>query len=159
MTSRSVSQRWSLALATFFGAGYSPVAPGTAGSLAAIPLIVLLRATPTWVELAAGVLLCLAGVRSATVTERLLGSEDPGPVVIDEVVGMLVTMFAVPLTWSAVAAGFFAFRIMDIVKPFPARRFERLGGGLGIMADDVAAGVYANLVLQTVLWLRPGWLA
>jgi phosphatidylglycerophosphatase A len=156
MTVRRVSRQLPLALATFFGAGYSPVAPGTAGSLAAIPLLVLLRmTTPAWVEAACGVILLGAGVWSASAAERLLSCEDPGPVVIDEVVGMLVTMFAVPLTWPTVVAGFLAFRVMDITKPFPARRLERLGGGWGIMADDVAAGVYAHLALRVVLLVWP----
>jgi phosphatidylglycerophosphatase A len=160
MTSRDASGRIPLALATFFGAGYSPVAPGTAGSLAAIPLVLLIRiASPMWAELAIIAVLFGAGGWSAAAAERLLACEDPGPVVIDEVVGMLVTMVAVPLSWPSLVAGFLAFRVMDIVKPYPARRLERLGGGLGIMADDVAAGVYANVVLQVLVRVRPEWFA
>lgn len=160
MTSRNPSGRIPLALATFFGAGYSPVAPGTAGSLAAIPLVALIRVTcPMWAELAIVVILFGVGVWSASAAERLLACDDPGPVVIDEVVGMLVTMVAVPLSWPSLIAGFLAFRVMDIVKPYPAGRLERIGGGLGIMADDVAAGVYANLVLQALVYFRPEWLA
>lgn len=160
MTTSGLTSRLSLVCATFFGAGYSPVAPGTAGSLAAIPLIVLLRLTGwAWIEAVAVVLLFAAGVWSASAAERLLACDDPGPVVIDEVVGMLISMFLVPLTWPAVLAAFLAFRVMDIAKPYPAGRLERLGGGWGIMADDVAAGVYANVVVQVLLWLRPGWFA
>lgn len=160
MSSRILARHVPLALATFFGAGYSPIAPGTAGSLAAIPLLVLLRvAAPAWIEGAIIVVLFALGVWSASATERLLGCEDPGPVVIDEVVGMLVTMIGLPLTWPAVVAAFLAFRIMDIVKPYPAGRLERLGGGWGIMADDVAAGVYACLGVHGLIWLQPGWFA
>jgi phosphatidylglycerophosphatase A len=158
MTSRDASGRIPLVLATFFGAGYSPVAPGTAGSLAAIPLVLLIDvAAPLWAELAIIALLCGVGVWSASAAERLLRCDDPGPVVIDEVAGMLVTMVAVPLSWPSLIAGFLAFRVMDIVKPYPAGRLERLGGGLGIMADDVAAGLYANLVLQVLVRVRPEW--
>jgi phosphatidylglycerophosphatase A len=158
MTSRDASGRIPLVLATFFGAGYSPVAPGTAGSLAAIPLVLLIDvAAPLWAELAIIALLCGVGVWSASAAERLLRCDDPGPVVIDEVAGMLVTMVAVPLSGPSLLAGFLAFRVMDIVKPYPAGRLERLGGGLGIMADDVAAGLYANLVLQVLVRVRPEW--
>ncbi len=160
MTTSGLTARLSLVCATFFGAGYSPVAPGTAGSLAAIPLLVLLRLTGwAWIEAVAVMLLFAAGVWSASAAEHLLACDDPGPVVIDEVVGMLISMFLVPLTWPAVLAAFLAFRVMDIAKPYPAGRLERLGGGWGIMADDVAAGVYANVVVQALLWLRPGWFA
>lgn len=147
-----------LLAATFFGAGYAPVAPGTAGSLAALPLFLLVRGTaPAWAEVSLSVVLFAVGVWSASAAERLLACEDPGPVVIDEVVGMLISLIGVSATWPAIGAAFLAFRLMDIVKPFPARRLERLHGGWGIMADDVAAGVYANLVVQGLLWVRPEW--
>ncbi|MEW5981560.1 MAG: phosphatidylglycerophosphatase A [Acidobacteriota bacterium] len=158
MTRRGVSRQTPLVVATFFGVGYAPVAPGTVGSLAAIPVLVLIRGTaPLWLEASFVVILFALGVWSASAAERLLACEDPGPVVVDEVVGMVIAMVGVPLSWPAVMVAFLAFRVMDIVKPPPARRLERLGGGWGIMADDVAAGVYANLAMQVLLWLRPEW--
>jgi phosphatidylglycerophosphatase A len=79
--------------------------------------------------------------------------------VIDEVVGMFVSLLFLPATWLVVLAGFVAFRVFDIIKPWPADRFEQIPGGWGVMADDVMAGVYANLTLQFLLWARPGLLA
>ena len=85
--------------------------------------------------------------------EHHLHTEDPGPVVIDEVMGMLITMFMNPGGWVVAIAGFLLFRLFDIVKPFPARRLEKLPGGTGIMADDAMAAVYANVALRLVIWL------
>lgn len=145
-----------LLLSTFFGAGYSPIAPGTAGSAAAIPLYVLLRwlGLP-WLDVIVIVTLCLAGFWAGTVAAQHYGREDPGYVVLDEVVGMLLTLAFIPLTWVGVVAGFFLFRLFDIVKPPPARQFERLPGGVGIMMDDVMAGIYANIALRLLIWLIP----
>jgi phosphatidylglycerophosphatase A len=158
MTTQSVRSRVAVALASFGYVGFAPVAPGTVGSAAALLLFVPLRWTgSTAIELAAAGVLFFAGVWSARLTELHLGLEDPGPVVVDEVVGMLVSLLFVPATWPAVLAAFVAFRVFDVVKPWPANRLERLHGGWGIMADDVAAGVYANLVMQGLIWWRPEW--
>jgi phosphatidylglycerophosphatase A len=100
-----------------------------------------------------------AGVWAGTVAERYFGGIDPGPVVIDEVVGMLITLAFVPVGWSGALLGFVLFRIFDVIKPYPAGRFERLPGGLGVMADDAMAAVYANLSLRLALWLLPGWIS
>jgi phosphatidylglycerophosphatase A len=78
--------------------------------------------------------------------------------VIDEVVGMLITLFLLPVTWPVVIAGFFIFRVLDVIKPYPARRFESFHGGMGMMADDVMSAIYANLLLWILLWIAPGWL-
>jgi len=94
-----------------------------------------------------------AGVWSSGVCERHCGRTDPGHVVIDEVVGMLITLFLIPVGWAGAAGAFLLFRLADVVKPYPANRFERLHGGLGIMADDCMAGVYANLALRVMLAL------
>jgi phosphatidylglycerophosphatase A len=83
---------------------------------------------------------------------------NPGPVVIDEVLGMLLTLAFIPVGLSGALAGFVLFRIFDVIKPFPADRLERLHGGLGIMADDAMAGIYANLCLRLLIWLVPGWI-
>jgi phosphatidylglycerophosphatase A len=98
------------------------------------------------------VVVVAAGVWSGGVAERHFGRTDPGQVVIDEVAGMLVTLFLNPVGWLGAVVAFVLFRAADIVKPFPARRFERLPGGFGIMADDVMAGVYANLALRVCIW-------
>jgi phosphatidylglycerophosphatase A len=149
-----------VAFASFAYVGFAPVAPGTVGSAAAIPLFLLLRwAGSPWIEVAVCGVLVVAGAWSARLAEQALGVEDPGPVVIDEVVGMLVSLFFLPCTWPVVLAAFIAFRVFDIVKPWPAGRLEDVPGGWGVMADDVMAGVYANLTIQILLWARPGLLA
>jgi phosphatidylglycerophosphatase A len=96
-----------------------------------------------------------AGCWAGSVAERHYARTDPGFVVLDEVVGMLLTLLLVPVTWSGALIGFFLFRAFDIVKPFPARQCERLHGGLGIMADDVVAGIYGNLALRLILFVMP----
>ena len=140
--------------------GYAPVAPGTFGSAAGLAVYALVRATasPT-VEIAAIVGLFAIGVWSASEAERHFERVDPGPVVLDEVVGMLITLAFIPVGLSGALVGFFLFRIFDIIKPFPAGRLERLHGGLGVMADDAMAAVYANISLRAVLWVMPGWVA
>jgi phosphatidylglycerophosphatase A len=106
------------------------------------------------------VLLFVLGVWGASVAERELGRTDPGPVVMDEVVGMLITLAFLDVTLAGAVTGFLVFRILDVVKPWPARRFEQLHGGLGVMADDAMAAVYGNLVMRALLVLAPvGWLA
>jgi phosphatidylglycerophosphatase A len=139
-----------MAIATSLGVGYVPIAPGTFGSLAGLVVWWLVPQT-LGAQLLAIVLVFAAGAWSATIAERQLGGTDPGPVVIDEVVGILITMAGVGGGWLAIVAGFFLFRLFDIIKPYPANRFERLHGGVGIMADDAMAAVYANIALRVVL--------
>jgi phosphatidylglycerophosphatase A len=159
MTPPTTQSRLAVAIATFGYTGFAPVAPGTVGSAAAFLLFLPLRwYTPGWVEFAACLVVCAVGIWSATLTERAMGFEDPGPVVIDEVAGMLVSLLWLPTSWPVMLAAFLAFRVFDIVKPWPAGRLERLHGGLGIVADDVCAGVYANLVVQALVWWRPEWM-
>lgn len=147
-----------LAVATCFGAGYVPFAPGTVGSAAGLVVYLAVRyAGGGAAELVAIVGVFVLGVWAAHRAERHFGRSDPGPVVIDEVVGMLVTLAFVPVSIAGALVGFFFFRLFDVVKPFPADRLERLHGGLGIMADDVMAGLYANLALRVVWWLAPAW--
>ena len=147
-------------LATFGYVGYFPIAPGTAGSLAALALYAVVRwfGTPG-VELVAIVAVLIAGVWAAHETERVLQLKDPGPVVIDEVLGMLVTLAFMPLSIWGIVAGFVVFRIFDVIKPFPAGRLEHLPGGFGIMADDAMAGVYGQVVMRIAITLWPQWLA
>lgn len=146
-------------VASFGYVGYFPIAPGTAGSLAAIPLFLLIRwSGSTLIELAAIVAVFAIGVWAASGTEAALGRKDPGIVVIDEVLGMLITQALLPATVPVIILGFLLFRVFDVVKPPPAAQVEHLHGGLGIMADDAFAGVYAHVVLRLCLWLVPAWL-
>ena len=151
--------RFAVFLATAAYCGYFPVAPGTVGSAAGL-LVYLLVA---WiglpiVEVAAIALTFAVGAWAATHAERFFGGIDPGPVVIDEVLGMLITLAFIPVGLTGALIGFVLFRIFDVIKPFPARRFEALHGGLGVMADDAMAAIYANICLRIILYLRPGWL-
>lgn len=141
-----------LVCATVFGVGYAPVAPGTFGSAAGLLLWWLLPASPV-VQVAAIAGIFALGSWSSTVCERNCGRVDPGHVVIDEVLGMLITLLMNPVGWIGALVGFLLFRVADIVKPYPANRLERLHGGVGIMADDAMAGIYANLALRAGLWL------
>lgn len=143
--------RLALALATVFGVGYIPFAPGTFGSAAGLLLWAVLPATPLAQGLAI-VIVFIAGSWSGTLAERHFGRMDPGQVVIDEVLGMLITLFLNPVGWIGAIGGFLLFRIADIIKPFPANRFEHLHGGVGVMADDGMAAVYANLALRAFIW-------
>ena len=139
-----------LSLATVFGIGYVPFAPGTFGS--AVGLIVWAVLPPsTAAHLAAILAIFALGAWCGTVAERHFGGTDPGPVVIDEVMGMLMTLFMHPVGWGGAIAAFFLFRAFDVLKPYPADRLEQLPGGLGVMADDGMAAVYANLALWGLL--------
>jgi phosphatidylglycerophosphatase A len=135
-------------VSTAFGAGYSPIAPGTAGSAVGLVLFVAVHRLSAAGQVAAIVVGFLGGVVAATTTARALGRKDPGLVVWDEVVGMWATLAFLPLTPATALFGFLLFRAMDIVKPYPARDLEKLPDGWGIMADDLMAGVYANLLLR-----------
>jgi phosphatidylglycerophosphatase A len=141
-------------IATGFGAGYFPIAPGTVGSAVGLALVIAFRRTSLdcaglAVSLAAlAVLLFALGVWSAGKAEKAFGRVDPGQVVIDEVAGQVLTFVATPrIAWTGLIAGFIVFRVFDIVKPFPARRAERFPGGWGIMVDDAVAGLYSLIVL------------
>ncbi len=147
-------------LATVAYCGYFPIAPGTVGSAAGLVVYALVWWTGSPL-LEVGLILGLfaLGVWAGTVAERYFGGIDPGPIVLDEVVGMLITLAFIPVGWSGALAGFVLFRIFDVIKPFPAGRFERLHGGLGVMADDAMAAVYANVSLRLTIWMLPGWMA
>jgi phosphatidylglycerophosphatase A len=140
----------SLGVATVLGVGYMPVAPGTFGSLVGLLIWPLLPRSAA-VQAAVILVLLAAGSAAGTVAERYYERRDPRQVVLDEVMGMLITLYLVPVGWLAAVVGFLFFRLADVVKPFPANRFEALPGGLGVMADDGMAGVYAALALRIVL--------
>jgi phosphatidylglycerophosphatase A len=143
------------AIATGLGSGYAPLAPGTAGSAVGLLLFWPMAALAWPRQLAACGVLFVVGALAAGRLARHLGREDPGVVVVDEVVGQWVTLAALPFTPLTAAAGFLLFRVMDVVKPWPARDLERVPAGWGIMADDVAAGVYAHLLLRVGLAVWP----
>ena len=152
--------RLAVFVATVGYCGYFPFAPGTVGSAAGLVVYLLVWWTQsTLVEagLIAGVF--AVGIWAATAAEHYFGGIDPGPVVIDEVLGMLVTLAFMPVGLATALAGFVLFRIFDVIKPYPAGRFEQLHGGLGVMADDAMAAVYANLSLRAVVYFLPGWFA
>jgi len=145
----------SLAVATALGVGYVPVAPGTAGSAVGLVLWAILPASAV-VQTTVILVMLVAGSITGSVAEKHFKRTDPRQVVLDEVMGMLITLYHIPgLTWFGAAIGFLVFRAADVVKPFPANRLERLHGGLGIMADDAMAAVYANLVLRLILLMFP----
>ena len=134
-------------LATGFGSGFSPVAPGTAGTLVAVPLAYLLPAGFPAQGLVVALVVALA-IWSAGVAAPGFGLKDPGQIVVDEIAGYLVTVAFLPAGWVTLAVGFVLFRLFDIAKPPPCRWAETLPGGLGIVADDLLAGLYANLVIR-----------
>lgn len=156
-TLRAGSGAW--LVATFFGAGKLPVAPGTWGSAATILMWwILTRWLPAdWQPFFAAGLAALAvaiGIPAATRVARELGRKDPGCVVIDEVAGQLITLIAVPVSWKTLLAGFILFRAFDTTKPPPVRQLERLPEGTGIVVDDIGAGIYGLIVIQMLLHYR-----
>ena len=146
-----MSSRFASAIATWFGCGYAPVAPGTAGSLAAVLIALALHGWSGWQAWSFGVLavaLLAPGIWAAGVVARLVGKKDPGLVVVDEVIGQWITIAgATALNWQSWILAFALFRIFDIWKPAPVRQLEKLPGGTGIVADDVMAGIYGAIVI------------
>lgn len=151
--------RAAVLIATVVYCGYFPFAPGTVGSAAGLVVYAGVASTHSRIVEALVIAVVFAiGTWSATHAERFFGAIDPGPVVIDEVLGQLITLAFIPVGWSGAAAGFFLFRIYDVIKPYPANRLEAVHGGFGVMADDAMAGVYANLTLRLLIWLLPAWI-
>ena len=146
---------WTL-LATWGPCGFSPLAPGTAGTLGAVPLAWALAHLPPLAAAAVILALFAVSVVAAGHAGRHFGVVDASQIVIDEVVGYLVTMAFVPFTWPAAAAGFLLFRACDILKPWPASAFDRIKSGLGVVLDDVAAGVWAGGLLWLLARGAPG---
>ncbi len=131
--------------------GYAPVAPGTFGSLAALPVCLLLAGLPLIPRVIVLLMVLGGGTWIAHAAERIVGQNDPKQVVIDEIGGMAVALFALPFTPFFVIWGFALFRVFDILKPLPIRWVDqKVSGGLGIMLDDIIAGIFSNLVLRFV---------
>jgi len=157
VTSSGSPVRVARVLATWFGCGLVPYAPGTAGTFGAIPLYLALRPLGPFAVLGAAALLTAVGVWAADRVIEHTGLKDPQIVVIDEVAGVLITLSIAPATWRALLVGVAAFRVFDQWKPWPARAAERrLPGGWGVMMDDVAAGVWGAAVVAGLS--RAGWL-
>lgn len=148
------------AVVTALGAGYSPFAPGTAGAIVGVLVILLLHQIPGlhdpqvffFTLLALTIFCCVLGAYSTDKLEPLWG-KDPSRVVIDEVIGVWIGMFGLPVTWQWLLAAFVLFRFFDIAKPLGIRKLEAIPGGWGVMLDDVLAGVYTLIVLQLVNYL------
>lgn len=148
-----------LTIATGAGAGYIPFAPGTFGSAAGLMLYGALRVCgQPWLDLVAIPVIYLTGVWAASMAERHFGHDDPGPVVIDEILGMLLTLLWLPVGWTGAFVGFVLFRIFDVAKPPPCRRAEGLPRGWGVMSDDVLAGLYAHVALRVCVAVAPSWI-
>ena len=138
-------------LATGFYIGKIPLAPGTFGSLIGLPLCFLLAEIQLSAAIIAVLLIIALAIWISNVAERTLERKDPGCIVIDEIAGMVVTLIGLPFNLTTATIGFILFRILDILKPFPIRILDkRLPGGLGIVADDVVAGIFANVLIRVL---------
>ncbi len=138
-----------LFLAFGFGSGLARTAPGTFGTLAAVPVYgLLLLLSNDWVYSLAVVFVSVLGIWLCDVATKMLGEHDFGGIVWDEIAGFLLTMWFVPFSWQNLVLGFVLFRLFDIVKPWPIKTVDRqVSGGFGIMLDDILAGIYAGLIL------------
>lgn len=143
------SERAVVFLATGFFVGNVPFAPGTFGSLLALPVCFFLSRLRIQVAILCTLLIVIFAILLARTAEKILHKKDPGCIVIDEIAGLVVTLLGLPFNLVSITAGFAVFRALDILKPFPIRALERkLAGGAGIVLDDVVAGLYGNLVLR-----------
>jgi phosphatidylglycerophosphatase A len=141
------------AFASGLFSGFSPIASGTVGSAVGLAFYCIPGFEQVYVILPLCVLVYFFGVRAAEAMEKVYG-QDPGEVTIDEVLGMWISLIFLPKQILIAVAAFFVFRILDIIKPYPARRFDNTHGGTGVMLDDVVSGIYTNLLLQLALYLR-----
>ena len=141
-----------LFFATWFGTGYIPFAPGTWGSLAALPFAAGAYSLGVLYSCLSLVLIVILSIPVSGRASKILHREDPSSVVIDEAAGIFVSLFLIPVSWTSVIAGFALFRIFDILKPFPVGLIDKkVKGGTGIVLDDIMAGVYANVCLRMIL--------
>ncbi len=138
-------------LATGFGSGYAPVAPGTCGSIIGVGLVYLLQGLDSAVYALVTAIVVFFSVWISTRAEALFGERDCQKIVIDEIAGILVTFVWIPFTGPTVIAGFLLFRLFDVVKPPPIRQSQKMTQGWGVVMDDVFAGVLANIILQVGL--------
>lgn len=151
-------KRFLISSATLFGLGLNKKAPGTWGTLATIPLAVFLVAMGPLFHMASIILLLPMAILACEFYEQSHNKHDAKEIIIDEVLGFLITMTWLPMTWQSFVAGFILFRFLDIVKPFPIGYLDKkIPGGLGVVVDDIAAGIIANVILQQILTHTP-WL-
>jgi phosphatidylglycerophosphatase A len=147
--------RWKELLFTAFYSGYFPVAPGTVGTLIAMGIYILeyiFFGSYSWmINLLFVAVLIYPAIRLGDAGEEFFGEKDPSEVVLDEVMGYWISVLFYPFNWTIALLAFFIFRAMDIIKPYPTRRLQRLSGGLGVMMDDYVAGVYTNILLLIVV--------
>ncbi len=141
------------AISSVFFIGYLPLVPGSFGSLAAIGLVYLLKTSNTPTYFLSIVSVVVLGLLTCGRMEKLLGKKDPGCIVIDEVAGMLIALCFIPINLKTIFLAFLIFRILDMLKPFPTGRLQYLHGSVGVMIDDLIAGIYTNIVLQVILKL------
>jgi phosphatidylglycerophosphatase A len=147
-------ERALLFVATGFFIGTVPFAPGTFGSLIGLPVCFLLSRLNLLQSVISILVFILFAIGIASAAEKILKQKDPGQIVIDEIAGLMVTFAGLPFNLKTALAGFIIFRVFDILKPFPIRILERrVGGGTGVVLDDVLAGVYGNLILRLVIYL------
>jgi phosphatidylglycerophosphatase A len=149
---KAIERRTAMIIATGAFTGFSPLGPGTFGTIVAIPLVWLACAAGLFFHLVLAVGLFAIGVWASNRAIKVLGKEDAPQIVVDEVVGFLITMIGMPFTWYWLGCGFLLFRFFDIYKPFPISYMdEKIGGGWGVMLDDLAAGIFANLVMHLMV--------
>ncbi len=140
-------------LATGGFVGNIPIAPGTFGSLLGLPLCYVLAKISLSLAILGAVALIVAAIWIAQLAETITKQKDPARIVIDEIAGMVVTLIGIPFHLTSAVIGFFIFRALDITKPFPIRNLERrIGGGAGVVLDDVAAGIYGNILMRIILY-------
>jgi phosphatidylglycerophosphatase A len=151
-------RRLGVFIASVAGAGYAPIAPGTAGSAVGIVVYLATREWSPAAQIALLLVITAVGIWASTEATRHFQKKDPGHVVVDEVAGQLLTLLLTGAGWAGAVVGFLVFRLLDIIKPWPADRLEALPDGLGVMADDLMAGVYGCLVMHVALRMLPeGW--
>lgn len=139
-------------LSTGFYVGFIPVAPGTWGSIVGMGFVFLLKDAGMFLQIVASLLFAALGVWVSDIASKVFKKHDPQRVVIDEIVGVMITMIGIPLTGYTGVLGFCLFRFFDILKPVPANLADKkLKGGLGVMLDDIVAGIYGNIVMHLVM--------
>jgi phosphatidylglycerophosphatase A len=151
LTKADLYRKTALLLSSWFGSGLMPIAPGTFGTLAAVPPAIIIYYFGTVPSVISLIVIIPLAVWTSNVTQKLLGKDDPSEIVIDEVAGFFVTVFLLPFSWLSFTLGFLLFRVFDILKPFPIGIIDKkIKGGTGIVLDDIVAGIYANICVRVV---------
>ena len=141
-----------LIISSGFGTGLIPKAPGTFASLATVPLVIGLSYLSPALQILSLAIFIAVAIGLSDISEKSLKRQDPPEIVIDEAAGILITCFLLPVTWVMLISGFLLFRFFDILKPYPIKKTEKISGGMGIVLDDLLAGVYAHLCLRLFLY-------